>query len=162
MLKFSAPSFKSYSLVALLSLLLVSCGEDIGDKNEQIIHLIKTMETAIENKHVDDFMTHISDDIETERGWGKKDIERMLRIRLMQRSSVHIHPQLKSIEWLNEGDSNAQVHLAVAMAATEFSLEELARINADLMTFHVTFEQQNGDYKITRTHWQRARPLDFL
>jgi hypothetical protein len=149
-------------VTAVLSLILISCGTEKMDKNEQLINHIKAMEEAVENRHVDDFMSHISDDINTERGWGKKDIERMMRIRLMQRSSVHIHPQLKSIEWLNEGDESAQVHLAVAMAATEFSLQDLARINADLMTFHVTFERQNDDFKITRARWQRAKPLDFL
>ena len=148
--------------ITLLILMLMACGTEPVNKNKQIINLIKTMEEAVENKHVDDFMTHINDDISTERGWGKKDIERMLRIRLMRRSSVHIHPQLKSIEWFNEGDQSAQVKLAVAMAATEFSLEELARINADLMTFTVTFKQHDGDYKITQARWQRARPMDFL
>ncbi len=162
MVKFTVESIKTTFSVLLLSLLLVSCAQEPVDKNEHIIDLIKTMEAALEQRHVDDFMAHISDAVETERGWGKKDIERMLRIRLMQRSSVHIHPQLKSIEWLNEGDTSAQVHLAVAMAATEFSLEELARINADLMTLTVTFEKHSGDYQITQARWQRARPLDFL
>ena len=111
---------------------------------------------------VNDFMAAISDAVETERGWGKKDIERMLRLQLMRRSSVHIHPQLKSIDWRHDGEEEAEVKLAVAMAATAFSLEDLARINADLMLFTVTFRQHNGEYKITQARWQRARPLDFL
>ncbi|KAA3639809.1 MAG: hypothetical protein DWP95_09690 [Proteobacteria bacterium] len=148
--------------IIVMCLLVAGCGQQKIDKNEQIIKLIKAMETALENKHVDDFMAHISDDVQTEHSWGIKDIERLLRIRLMGRSSVHIHPQLKNIEWLNESDSSAQVHLAVAMAATEFSLADLAKVNADLMTFHVTFERRSGDYIITQARWQRARPLDFL
>ena len=148
--------------ITLLILLLMACGTEPVDKNKQIINLIKAMEEAVENKHVDDFMAHISDVMRTDRCWVKKDIERILSIRLMRRSSLHIHPQLKSIEWFNEGDQSAQVKLAVAMAATEFSLEDLARINADLMTFTVTFEQHDGDYKITQARWQRARPMDFL
>jgi|GEM_PF-1112569 len=154
--------FKIVLVTAILSLVLISCGSEKMDKNEQLISLIKAMEEAVESKHVDNFMSHISDDIHTERDWGKKDIERMMRIRLMQRSSVHIHPQLKSIEWLNEGDESAEVHLAVAMAATQFSLEDLARVNADLMRFYVTFEKRKDEYVVTRARWQRARPLDFL
>ena len=162
MTKFCACFTKPCFLAVLLLLLLSGCGREAGDKNSQIINLIKHLETAVENKQVDDFMDAISDSIQTERGWGKKDIERMLRLRLLRRSSVHIHPQLKTIDWVNEGEDKAEVKLAVAMAATAFSIEDLARINADLMTFTVTFEKHHGDYLLTQARWQRARALDFL
>lgn len=160
--KFPAMWLKKIVIISLLSFSLLGCSPDKVDKNEQIIALVKAMETAIESKHVDDFMVHISDAIQTERGWGKKDIERLLRLRLMRRSSVHIHPQLKDIKWNNGGDDSARVEVAVAMAATEFSLAELAKINADLMSFQVTFKKNDDSYIITGARWQRAQPLDFL
>ncbi|MCX7544932.1 hypothetical protein [Marinicella gelatinilytica] len=161
MVKFAAKYLNSLFLI-LISLILVSCGGDQVNKNDQIIAHIKAMETAVEDKHVDNFMTHVADNIQTERGWGKKDIERMLRLRLMRRTSVHIHPQLKNIEWLNNGNQSAQVEVVVAMAATAFNVADLAKINADLMKFQVTFERHNDDYRITHARWQPARPLDFL
>jgi hypothetical protein len=162
MTKFLSQMIQCCFFAVFILLLLTGCGGPTVDKNTRLVERIKSMEAAVENRHVDDFMAAISDAVETERGWGKKDIERMLRLQLMRRSSVHIHPQLKSIDWRHDGEEEAEVKLAVAMAATAFSLEDLARINADLMLFTVTFRQHNGEYKITQARWQRARPLDFL
>src|SRR5690554_6199008 len=143
-------------------LFLSACNNPELDKDQQIITLIKAMETAIEDKHVDDFMTALDVNIITDNGWGKKDIERLIRLRLLHRTSVHIHPELKKLTWKNEGRDEAQAIVIVAMAGTAFNLNELARINADLIRFKVTFTRQNNDYLVSRVNWQPAQPLDFL
>lgn len=154
-------SLKTLCLLTFM-LLLSACKTPELDKNQQLIALIKAMETAIENKHVDDFMATLDTSITSDNGWGKKDIERLIRLRLMGRTSVHIHPQLKELNWQNEGSDEAQVVIVVAMAGTAFSLSDLARINADLIRFNVTFTRHDKDYLVSRVSWQPARPLDFL
>ncbi len=158
------PAKLSIKILYLLTflLLLSACNTPELDKNQQIIELIKTMETAIENKHVDDFMKALDANIITDNGWVKKDIERLIRLRLMQRTSVHIHPQLKHLNWQNEGSDEAQAVIVVAMAGTTFNLSDLAYINADLIRFSVTFIRHDKGYFISRVSWQPARPLDFL
>lgn len=144
--------------------MLTACSSEPElDKKTQLLNTLETMETAIEAKSLDDFFAYVSDDFKsTERGWGKKDAERLLRIRMMRNQNVHVHQSVKSIVWLEGSDQQAEVEVVVAVAGTEFSLSDLPRIRADMVKFIVTFKKIDDQYLVTQTEWTRANPTDFV
>ena len=156
--------FFRFGFFTLATWLLMACGgEPPMDKNEQLTQTIQAMETAVEAKGVDDFFSHVSDDfVSAERGWSKKDAERILRLRLMRQSSVHVVQVIKDIQWLDGGNQQATVEVVAAMAGTEFSLSEMPGFRGDMIQFMVTFKLIDDEYKVIQTEWQRATPADFV
>ena len=153
-----------FSALAITLLMLAGCGsEPPADKQTRLLNTLKAMELAIEEKRLDDFMDQVHDDfVSPGRGWGKKDAERLLRIRLLRNKNVHVHQAVKDISWLDEGDEQAVVTVAVAVAGTAFSLTDLPTLRGDLVRFEVTFSKDDDDYVVTNTEWRRATPTDFL
>lgn len=158
------PQFKPFlPFLAVFTLLTACSDKPTLDKKTRLLNTLQDMELAIEAKNIDDFMTHVSDDFKnTARGWNKKDTERLLRLRLMRNKSVHIHQAIKRIDWLNEGAQQAEVEVVVAMAGTDFSLEDLPSLRGDLVKFVVTFKQRDDSYQVIKTEWDRANPTDFV
>lgn len=155
--------FTHLTLTVCLLLLLSACSEAPVDKQTKLLNTLQTMETLIEAKSLDDFMEYIQDDFKSpDRGYSKKDAERLLRIRLMRNQSVHVHQAIKSINWLNESDQQAEVVVLAAMAGTDFSLTDLPSLNGDLIKFTVTFRLIDEQYIITQANYQRAHPGEFI
>ena len=156
--------FQNICIILLLSTLLAACSSEPElDKKTQLLNTLQAMETAIEAKGLDDFFEYVSDDFKsTQRGWHKKDAERLLRIRLMRNKSVHVHQVLKRIDWLDGGDDQVEVEVVVALAGTDFSLTDLPSLRADMVKFIVTFKLIDGQYLVTQTEWERAGPADFV
>jgi hypothetical protein len=150
--------------ITLLTCILSACSSEPElDKKTRILNKLQSMETAIEAKGLDDFFEHVSDDFKsTDRGWNKKDAERLLRIRLMRNKSVHVHQNVKRIDWLDDGDQQAEVEVVAAMAGTDFSLTDMPSFRGDMVKFLVTFQLIDGEYLITQTEWNRATPGDFV
>ncbi len=147
----------------LVSMLSACSDEPELDKQTKLLQTLQNMEAAIEIKSVDQFMEYVSDDFKSQqRGWQKKDAERLLRIRLMRNKTIHVHQAIKSIDWLNQGDAQAEVEVVVAMAGTSFSLSDLPSFRGDMAKFKVTFQLLEGDYVVTQSEWQRATPADFV
>ncbi len=156
--------FLKICTISLITALLAACSaEPELDKKTQLINTLQVMETAIEDKNLDDFMAHLSPDFSSDqRGWNKTDTERLLRLRMMRKSSIHIHQLLKRLDWLDGGDQQAEAEVVVAVAGTEFSLEELPGLRGDLLKFTVTFKRFDNAYLVTQTTWTRATPADFV
>lgn len=145
-------------------LLLTSCSSDEPiDKDTRLLNTLKTMEEAMEEKRLDDFMEHIDDEfVSSKRGWNKKDIERLLRIRLLRNKTIHIHKNVKRTDWLDGGEDQVEVEVVAALAGADFSLTDLPTFNGDMIKFIVTLKLLDGAYVITQTEYNRAHPGDFV
>ncbi len=154
----------NYFYCLLIALFLTACSSEPElDKKTRLLNTLQAMETAIEAKGLDDFFEHVSDDFtSTKRGWNKKDATRLLRIRLMRNKNVHVHQAIKSIDWLNDGEEQAEVEVVAAVAGTAFTLTDLPTLRADMVKFNVTFKLKDGEYVVTQTEWERASPTDFV
>lgn len=152
------------SLIVLLIFILSACSsEDPVDKETHLLNTLQTMESLIEAKSLDEFMEYIHDDFKSpSRGYSKKDVERLLRIRLMRNKSIHVHQAIKRMDWLDEGDLQVEVEVLAAMAGTDFSLTDLPTLNGDLVKFVVTFKLIDDSYIITQANYQRAHPGEFI
>ncbi|MCB1582484.1 MAG: hypothetical protein KDI92_05415 [Xanthomonadales bacterium] len=148
----------------LLLLLLASCSSDEPvDKQTRLLNTLQTMEQLIEAKSLDKFMGYINDDFKSpNRDYDKKDVERLLRIRLMRNKTIHVHQAIKRIDWYDEGDQQVEVEVLAAMAGTDFSLTDLPSLNGDLVKFVVTFKFIDDNYIITQANYQRAHPGEFI
>lgn len=154
---------KLFVMVGFLCCIQGCSSEAPLDKKTRLLKVLQNMETAIEAKSLDNFMAYVSDDFElTDRGYNKKDAERLLRIRLMRQKNVHVHQAVRDIEWLNEGEEQATVEVVAALAGSAFSLSELPKIRAELAKFRVTFQLIDDSYVVTQTTWERATPADFV
>ncbi|TDR20542.1 hypothetical protein [Marinicella litoralis] len=144
--------------------LLAACSGDAPvDKETKLLNTINDLEIAIEEKRLDDFLESIDDDFKSaERGWNKKDIERLMRIRLLRNKSIYIHKNVKRADWLDEGEDQVEVEVVAAMAGADISLTDLPTFNGDMIKFTVTFKLIDGEYIITQTEYHRASPADFV
>ena len=152
------------TVLVLLLLLLASCSSDEPvNKQTRLLNTLQTMEQLIEAKSLDKFMGYINDDFKSpNRGYDKKDVERLLRIRLMRNKTIHVHQAIKRIDWYDEGDQQVEVEVLAAMAGTDFSLTDLPSLNGDLVKFVVTFKFIDDNYIITQANYQRAHPGEFI
>lgn len=143
---------------------LTACSDDTPvDKQTKLLETLQRMESEIENKNLDAFFSHVSDDFKSEgRGWTKQDAERLLRLRLMRNKTVHVHQAVRDINWLNDGEQQVEVKVVAAMAGTDFSLTDLPTLRGDMVKFNVTFQLIDDRYQITQSEWQRATPADFV
>lgn len=153
----------NFLTIGLLLLLTACSSEEPVDKQTKLLNILQSMETLIEGKSLDDFMEYVHDDFKSpERGYSKKDVERLIRLRLLRQKSVFVHQAIKRIDWLNDGDQQAEVEVLAAMAGADFSLTDLPTLNGDLVKFVVTFKLIDDDYVITQANYQRAHPGEFI
>lgn len=152
------------SLIVLLAFFLTACSSEAPiDKETRLLNTLQTMETLIEAKSLDDFMDYVHDDFKSpSRGYSKKDVERLLRIRLMRNKSIHVHQAIKRMDWMDDGDQQVEVEVLAAMAGTDFSLTDLPTLNGDLVKFVVTLKLIDDSYIITQANYQRAHPGEFI
>lgn len=149
--------------IVLLFLLTACSSEEPVDKQTKLLNTLQTMETLIEGKSLDDFMEYVHQDFKSpDRGYSKKDVERLIRLRLLRQKSVFVHQAIKRIDWLNDGDQQAEVEVLAAMAGADFSLTDLPTLNGDLVKFVVIFKWVDDRYIITQANYQRAHPGEFI
>ncbi|MCX7552780.1 hypothetical protein OS175_02720 [Marinicella sp. S1101] len=155
---------KSMVLPLVVCWLLSGCSSAPElDKQTRILNTLKTMETLIEAKALDDFMDFVSDDFAlVSRGYNKKDAERLLRIRLMRNKNIHVHQVTKNLTWTDGGDSQVEVTVVAAVAGSDISLTDLPTFRGEMAKFKVNFELIDGEYLITEATWERATPADFV
>lgn len=123
--------------------LLSACAEQSAP-DEQLREWIAAAELAAEEKNRGDLLELISPNYADSRGYGRDDINNMLRIYFLRQQRIALLTRIVDVEIT--GGSSARVEVTVGMAGTN---DRLLGISADAYRFELELEAagQSGTYK---------------
>ena len=148
-------------LGVVVALLLAGCSSKREDPEAQLRSLIKSAETAAEQKNVGTLRDMISAQYQDDQGQDKRAIEALLRIHFLRNESLHLYAHIQSVT-LPQPDRGRAVVL-VAMAGVPIAAaENLPALRADLHRFEVDFVREDKHWRVQRAAWRRAEPGEFL
>ena len=145
-------------LVAALCVLLSACGEQ-SPPEQRIRTLIGDLEQAVEageKRGLDAFLHASYSD-----PWHKNRlaaVSTLIKLMLRHRS-VHLFTLTETVELdsATEGRANAVVYVAMTGVPVE-SIDALISLKADLYRFDVGLIEEDGDWQILTSRWERVDP----
>lgn len=136
-------------LICALPILLVGCSEPSTPEAE-VRALIAEAETAAEARDLGDIRPLIAEPYTDRRGYGKKDIEQLLRLVFVTHQSVHLQVYVESIQF--EQPDVANVVALVGMADTAGALPDV-----DLYQFDVQLTRNDdNEWQVAEADWRRG------
>jgi len=141
--------------------LSAGCGSDPLPKEKRLLNSIAAVETGAENRSLSEVMKYVSENYTDDKGWGYKDIQRMVQIQIMRYKNLYVLTDIKNIEWLSETEAKVKVSVAVAGKPIE-DASLLKSIRADLITFEILMEAQDDIFVTRSATWDRGGLSDFL
>jgi len=149
------------AILVLFSLawLVSACGAPSPE--ELVRHRISEAEAAAESGRVDLLAGMISDRFRDPGGLGKAGVLALLRARLDPRASIHLLTRVREVRRTEEGAVEATLLVAAASVPIR-DPGELPALDADLLRFALVFEEERGEWRLTRAAWRNAGLTDFL
>ena len=143
--------------LALLGMILTGCSSE-SDRETELRETLAAMESAMESRHIDDFMDHVSDDYRDSNNRVADDIRRVAQIHALGNRNMHI---LSSIGQMSINGDFAEAVVFVAVAAQPIdSPESLASMRAEMLRFRVEFRYRD-QWQVSAAEWKGARLDDF-
>ena len=140
-------------------MLLQACSDDTVSAEDEIRRLIDTGVTAAENRDLDSLGELMHDDYRDHKGYGKKQLSRLLRGYFFQHKNIHLFTRIDEIELLDE--TRATVRLHVAMAGSAISgIDALSALRARVYRFELELIRQD-DWLLRHALWKPANIVDL-
>lgn len=139
----------------LVSLAVAGCASD--QTPEQRIHdQISAIEHAVEEGALSDVSALLHRDYRDTWHPDRRSAVRSLFGYLQRHRDIHLFTVVRSVE-IAEDASRADAVVFVAMTGIPVdSVETLVSLNADLYRFDVQFIDDDGDWLVTESRWERA------
>ena len=149
-------------LLAVSGIYLISaCSQDTNDPEQQIRNMVSAMETAVEQRSLDNVKVHVDSDYSDEWNGNRRAALRALLFYFQGHQSIHLLTRISNID-LSDDLTSASVVVYVGMAGDPVEKSEsLIDLNADLYRFDIQLEAEGNDWLISSARWQRARVEDF-
>ncbi len=140
----------SLTRIALLLLLalVASCADDPDDPEQQVRAWVDAMQEAAEEKARRDMVANISPAYVDSHGYGRDDIDRLLRLYFLRQNTVVLMSHIDEVRII--GGTAAEVSVTVGMAATN---DGVMGISADAYRFELELEHDGDDWKLISAHW---------
>ena len=140
----------SLTRIALLVLLtfVASCADVADDPEQQVRAWVEAMQEAAEEKARGDIVANISPAYVDSRGYGRDDIDRLLRLYFLRQNTVVLMSRIDEVRVI--GGTAAEVSITVGMAATN---DRAFGISADAYRFELELEHDGDDWKLISARW---------
>jgi len=139
---------------------LTGCA-DRETPEQRISRMIDAAESAVESRSLGGFKAVISAQYRDEKQRTRRDLVRLAAGYFFRHESIHLLVQTSEI--VLEGRDRARVLLYVAMAGQPLNdASQLAGLRADLYRFDLDLAREEGEWRVSKGHWRRARSDDFL
>ena len=140
----------SLTRIALLLLLtlVVSCSGDSDDPEQQVRAWVDTMQEAAGEKARRDIVANISTAYVDSRGYGRDDIDRLLRLYFLRQDKVVLMSHIDEVRIV--GGTAAEVSITVGMAATN---DRALGVSADAYRFELELEHDGDDWRLISARW---------
>jgi len=144
--------------IILPGLLLSACSEDTGSPEQQIRLLIADMETAVQQRSLDQVKPLVSADYSDQWNGSRSAALRSLMFYFQGHQSIHLLTRVSEIQ-LAEDQQQARVIVYVGMAGKPVeNSQQLLAINADVYRFDIELVADGKEWLVARAQWQPARP----
>jgi hypothetical protein len=155
---------KSTPILALLLffiLLLPGCSEDADSAEAQIRGMLSSMETAIQERSLDNVKSLVSPDYKDEWHPDRRAALRSLLVYFQGHTSIHLLTRVSDLV-ISDDEKTATLVVFVGMAGKPIeNADYLVALNADLFRFEVDLVNDGDDWLVAGTSWQRVRPESF-
>lgn len=142
-------------------LLLTACSDDTGSPDQQIRQLLADMESAVQQRSLDQVKALVSADYNDQWNGSRSAALRSLMFYFQGHQSIHLLTRVSAIE-LAEDQQQARVIVYVGMAGNPVeNAQQLLAINADIYRFEIDLVADGKEWLVSHARWQRARLEDF-
>lgn len=139
-------------------LLLTACSEDTGSPEQQIRQLLADMESAVQQRSLDQVKPLVSADYNDQWNGSRSAALRSLMFYFQGHQSIHLLTRVSEIQ-LAEDQKQARVTVYVGMAGKPVeNSQQLLAINADVYRFDIDLVTNGKEWLVSRAQWQPARP----
>ena len=135
-------------VASLVAVLLVACGGERSEPEEEIRAWIDAMHMAAEAKDRRAMMDRISESYVDGRGNSREDIENTIRLIFLRQATISVFPTIDSIEVID--GTAANVELTVGMAGTN---QSALGLSADAYRFELELERGDSDWMLISARW---------
>lgn len=138
-----------YLTIALICILIASCGGATGSSEDALREWLSNAEAAVEEKDRGELLAMISDRYADSRGNDREKIGNTLRVYFLRQQSIAILTSIDDISLM--GESAALIKMTVGMAGTRNS--SAFGINADAYEFELELELVDDDWMLIGARW---------
>ncbi|MCG8588310.1 MAG: hypothetical protein MJE66_03390 [Proteobacteria bacterium] len=147
-----------------LALGLLACGAGDETPEDAVRRTLAEAERSAEAKALGDFLDFVSDDYADAQGRDKEALKGVVAFYFLRQGPIHVLYRVEELT-VSADARRADVTLLAGLASGPVSsLEELARLRADLLRFDLVFADadSNGDWVVVSAAWERAAPGDVV
>ena len=137
---------------------LAACSEAPGSPEQQIRLLVADMESAVQQRSLDQVKSLVSADYRDEWNGNRSAALRSLMFYFQGHQSIHLLTRISDIQLQNE-QQKALVTIYVGMAGKPVeSSDQLIEVNADVYRFDIDLVTDGSEWLVSGARWQPARP----
>lgn len=141
-----------------LVLTLAACGGDQSSSEDRVRALIDAMEQSVEAGSVRKAVGFLHADYTDPRHPSRQAASRTLLGVTQRHRDIHLFTLTQSVELAPQQDSATAVVFVAMTGIPVDSVEALISVKADLYRFELALIEEEGEWRILSSHWQRADP----
>ena len=144
-----------------LCLVLAACGGEEVSTEDRVRALIGSMEQSLEAGSVRQAAELLHSGYTDPRHTNRRAAMRTLVGITQRHRGIHLFTVIEAIELTPQQDSaKAVVYVAMTGVPVE-SMDALISLKTDLYRFELGLTQEDGEWRILSSRWQRVDPLDM-
>ena len=155
---------KTRPIIALLLVFILplsGCSRDEDSAESQIRSMLSAMETAIQDRSLDQVKSMVSPEYKDEWHANRRAALRSLLIYFQGHTSIHLLTRVSEL-LISDDEKTATLVVFVGMAGKPIeNADYLVALDADLFRFEVELVNNDGDWLVAGSSWQRVRPESF-
>lgn len=148
---------------ALIALLALACGGEPDSPEARARALVDRVGEAAAARDAGALLDLVSEDYRDERGRDKQALKALVLRYVLANEAIHVTSRVKELAVGPGAESARLVVVAALTAAPVAAPGELAGLDADLFRFELDVaREEDGDWRVTRAGWRRARLAELL
>lgn len=151
----------SRASLLVLCLTLAACSGDQLSAEDRVRALIDAMEQSIEAGSVRQAVKFLHADYKDSRHTGRQAAGRTLFGITRRHRDIHLFTLTKTVELMPQQDSAKAVVFVAMTGIPVESVEALISVKADLYRFELVLVEEEGEWRILSSRWQRVDSRDF-
>jgi hypothetical protein len=147
-------NLRTIAAATLSALLASACGP--GDTKESRVRAVVVQaEEAAEARDLSGVMSLVSPAFQDGRGGNRDDLKQYLRGYFITHQSIRLLTRVDSVEF--PYNDMARVSLTLGTLGGEAAGASALDLAADIHEVALELQFEDGDWRVTRAHWQSAR-----
>ena len=151
----------SRAFLLVVCLTLAACGGGQISAEDRVRALIDTVEQSIEAGSVRKTVNLLHADYTDPRHTGRQAASRTLFGIMQRHRDIHLFTLTKTVELTPQQDSATAVVFVAMTGIPVESVEALISVKADLYRFELALVEEEGEWRILSSRWQRVDPRDL-